>query len=363
MIKKLLTLICITLAIGVIYAPISVKAQPLNKATAYTIHQPESLIYNKIKFDTISYDKAPEALTKDLDLYKANKGFLYYLDKNSSNLYVAVMAGEKPTTGYGIKVNSVEDVEGQANILIEETNPNKDDFLPQLITYPYTIIKAQLPAYSISVKNSSGEVYNYLSSKAASNILGASWTSGILKNIYTENNFIFLELQDTNEESQLFYVENSTEWKTKTQNLKLNSNVSIRFALGTPKKYKEKSAFPLSEVNLPVDKNSLTDKNWEDLKAYSSILPDKQWTISFKQVLKEEDVNSSTIYAADSTGNIVPTAISLSEDRKSIKVIPYKPYKLGEEYYLFITKNLNNTNSLLNGFRMNFQIADSVLVK
>lgn len=363
MIKKLLTSICITLATGTIYMPVSVKAQSLNNGTAYTIQQPEAFIYNKIKFDTLSYDQAPEALTKELDLYKANKGFVYYFDKNSSNLYVAVMAGEKPTTGYGIKVNSVEDVEGQGNILIEETTPDKDAILPQLISYPYTIIKAQLPAYSISVKNSSGEVYDYLSGNAASDIVGVSWTSGILTNIYTDNNFIFLELQDTNEESQLFYVNYTTEWKTKTQNLKLNSKVNIKFALGTPEKYKEKAAFPLSEVNLPVDKNTLTDKNWEDLKAYSNILPDKQWTISFKQALKEDYVNSSTIYVADSTGNIVPTAVSLSEDRKSIKVIPYKAYKLGENYYLFISKNFNNGNSLSKGFRMNFQISDSVLVK
>lgn len=360
MIKKILTPICIALAVGVTYTPISVKAQIPPKSAAYNS---ETLIYNKLKFDIISYDKAPDALTKEIDLCKTNKDFLYYKDKNSSDLYVAVMAGEKPTGGYGIKVNFVEDVEGRANILVEETSPDKNAILPQLVTYPYTIIKAQLPAFSISVKNSSGEVYNYLGSNGTSDIVGASWILGNLKNIYKANDFIFLEIQDTAEESQLFYVNNTNEWKNKITNLKLNSTVSVQFALGTPQKYNEKSAFPLSEINLPVDKNSLTDKNWNDLKAYSNILPDKQWTVSFKQGLKAEVVNSSNIYIVDSDGNKIPTATSLSEDKKSIKLFPYKPYKLGERYYLFITKDLYNTKSSLKGFRMNFQITDSLPMK
>lgn len=364
MLKNFLTPICIALAVGVTYTPLSVKAQTLPQSTTYTSQQSEAFVYNKLKLDIISYDKAPDALTKEIDLCKTNKGFLYYKDKNSSDLYVAVMAGEKSTTGYGIKVNSVEDVEGRANILVEETAPDKDSILPQLITYPYTIVKAQLPAFNISVKNSSGEAYNYLGSNGtASNIVGASWILGNLKNIYTTNDFIFLEIQDTTEESELYYAPNTNNWKNKIKNLKLNSTVSVQYALGTPQKYNEKSAFPLSEINLPLDKSSLTDKNWSDLKAYSNILPDKQWTISFKRVIKEDAVNSSNIYIVDSEGNKIPTAACLSEDKKSIKLFPYKPYKLGEKYYLFIMKDLYNTNYSLNGFRMNFQVTDSVSVE
>lgn len=368
MLKKVVTSICITLAVGVMYMPISVRAQALPKATAYAMQQSESFVYNKLKFDTISYDNAPKALTKEIDLYKDNKGFLYYIDKNSSDLYVAVMAGEKPTGGYGIKVNSVEDVEGRANILLEETIPDKDAILPQMVTYPYAIIKAQLPAFKISVKNSSGEVYSYLGSNGSdSDIVGASWTSGILKNIYTENNsknnFIFIEIEDTFGKYQLFYASNTDEWKHKINNLKLDSTLSLQYALGTPEKYNEKSAFPLSQINLPVDKNLFTDKNFEELESYSDVSQDKKWTLTFKQEIKKENVNSSKIYVVDGDGTIIPTALSLSEDKKSVQVIPYKPYKLGKKYYLFVIKNLNGTNSSFKGYRMNFQITDSVPVK
>jgi hypothetical protein len=364
MIRKKLMPVCIILAVGLICVPTLVKGESSVQSVNYTTQQPE--VCNKMKFDVVSYNSAPEALTKEIDSYKGTEGFLYYLDSSSNNLYVVVMRGEKPTGGYDIKVNSVEDVDGKAKILVEETNTDKNALVNQMVTYPYTIIKTQASSSSISVKNSSGKVYDLLEIKkdTGNTIVGSSFILSKLKNIYTENNFIFLEIQDTNKESQLFYVNNNDEWKNKIKNLKLNSNVSVQYALGTPEKYNEKAAFPLSEINLPIDTNSLKDKNWEDLKAYSNVLPNKQWTISFKQELKRENVNSSNVYVVDSNGNIIPTALRLLEDNKSITISPYKPYELGQNYYMFITNKINDTNnSSFKGFRMNFQITDSFPIK
>lgn len=51
------------------------------------------------------------------------------------------MRGQKPTGGYGIKVNAVKDAQGRTNVFVEEINPNKDAILPQVVIYPHTIIK------------------------------------------------------------------------------------------------------------------------------------------------------------------------------------------------------------------------------
>lgn len=364
MIRKKLIPICIVLAVGAICIPISAKGAGVIQGTNYVSQQPE--VYDKVKFEVITYNNAPEALIKSIDTYKDTEGFVYYLDSTSNNLYVAVMAGEKPTGGYGIKVDSVKDADGKANILVEETKPDKNAIVNQMVTYPYTIIKTQLSSPSISVKNSSGKVYDLLGDKKddGNPIIGSSFVLGQLKNIYTTNDFIFLEIQNENNESEFFYVNNNDEWKNKIKDLKLNSNLSIQYALGTPQKYNEKSAFPLSKINLPVDINSLKDKNWQDLKNYSNVSANKQWTICFNQQLKEENVNDSNVYVTDSNGNIIPTAVRLLEGKKSISILPYKPYELGQNYYIFITNKINGTdNSSFKGFRMNFQIMDSFTIK
>ncbi|AKA67951.1 protease complex subunit PrcB family protein [Clostridium scatologenes] len=364
MIRKKLISICIALAVCAVSMPISAKGAGIISNTNYVSQQPK--IYDNIKFEVITYNSAPEALIKAIDTYKDTEGFVYYLDSTSNNLYVAIMLGEKPTGGYNIKVDSVKDADGKANILVKEAGPDKNELLNQMVTYPYTIIKTQVSSPNISVKNSSGKVYDLLSDKKDDGnlIIGSSFVLGQLKDIYTTNDFIFLEIQNGNNESELFYVNNNDEWKNKLKNLKLNSNVSVQYALGTPQKYDEKSAFPLSKINLPVDINCLKDKNWQDLKSYSNVISNKQWKVYFNQQLKEESVNDSNVYVTDSNGNIIPTAVHLLEDKKSISITPYKPYELGQNYYIFITNKVNGTdNSVLKGFRMNFQIMDSFIIK
>lgn len=367
MFKKLLIPMCFALTVGAVYMPASVKAQEVGqvqKTTTANINKPEPIIYNKIDFETVSYDNAPKALTNGIDSRKYSEGFLYYLDSSTNYLYVAVMRGQKPTGGYDIKVDAVEDVEGRANIIVKETDPGKGAILPQIVTYPYTIIKVKLPDFSISVKNSSGKVYDYLG-EWKSNIIGASWAIGNLENIYTDKDYIFIKVKYENGDTELFYVKNDDEGKNQIKSLKIGSIVSIRYALGTPEKYNGEGAFPLIEVKKPVDKGIFTDKGWEDLnsKDYLDILRDKQWTIKFKNQLNEQNLNSSNIYVVDNSGNVIPTALSLQDDKKSVKVIPYKPYKLGQKYYLFISNKLDNDTSSLKGYRMGFQISDSIRIK
>lgn len=364
MIRKKLIPICIALAVCAVSMPISVKGAGIITDTNYVSQQPQ--IYDNIKFQVITDNSAPEALTKAIDTYKGNEGFVYYLDSTSNNLYVAVMSGEKPTGGYSIKVDSVKDADGKANILVKETKPDKNALVNQMVTYPYTIIKTQVSSPNVSVKNSSGKVYDLLSDKKdyGNLIIGSSFVLGQLKNMYTTNDFIFLEIQNENNESELFYVNNNDEWKNKLKNFKLNSNISVQYVLGTPQKYNEKSAFPLSKINLPVDINCLKDKNWQDLKSYSNVLANKQWKICFNQQLKEESVNDSNVYVTDSNGNIIPTVVSLLEDKKSISITPNKPYELGQNYYIFITNKISGTdNSSFKGFRMKFQVMDSFTIK
>jgi hypothetical protein len=71
----------------------------------------------------------------------------YYVFNNEkygikdSNVYVMISLGQRNTTGYGIKVISVEDIEGISKITIQETKPAPDMMLGQVVTYPYIILR------------------------------------------------------------------------------------------------------------------------------------------------------------------------------------------------------------------------------
>jgi hypothetical protein len=360
--KKFLISMCITLAVGLIYTPLKAKAQVVSKSTDHISADNKSIAYNKVNFNVISQDNAPETLIKKIELYKDKEGFVSYSDSSSGKSYIAIMRGEKPTTGYGITVNSIDDSEGSINILIQETDPNESTVSPQIITYPYIIIETSSPLPSVNVKNSNNKNYSYYDiQKNLTPIIGVSWTSGNLKNIYKEDSFIFLEVENTNGISQFFYVNDNEDGENKIKNLNLNTSITVKYALGTPQKYKDNSSFPLTEIILPIDKSSFTDANWEDLEPCKNVDNNRQWLLSYDKELMNENINSSNIYVSDKNGFIIPTEASLTEDKKSIKIVPSKPYNLGENYYLFITKNVtSNIKPSVKGFRLKFQISNEI---
>lgn len=61
-------------------------------------------------------------------------------DVQQSN-FVILNMGEKPTGGYAITVDSVEETENSITIKVKEINPEPGAMLLQSITYPYTVVK------------------------------------------------------------------------------------------------------------------------------------------------------------------------------------------------------------------------------
>jgi len=54
-------------------------------------------------------------------------------------MVVLVNAGEKPTSGYSAKINSIVMQETKIVVLYSETAPEKGAITAQVITYPYSI--------------------------------------------------------------------------------------------------------------------------------------------------------------------------------------------------------------------------------
>lgn len=68
------------------------------------------------------------------------KGKISATDVQKSN-FVILNMGQKPTGGYGITVDSVEETDKEIIIKIKELKPEPGAMLMQVITYPYTVVK------------------------------------------------------------------------------------------------------------------------------------------------------------------------------------------------------------------------------
>lgn len=68
------------------------------------------------------------------------KGKISATDVQKSN-FVILNMGQKPTGGYGITVDSVEETDKEIVVKIKELKPEPGAMLMQVITYPYTVVK------------------------------------------------------------------------------------------------------------------------------------------------------------------------------------------------------------------------------
>lgn len=129
----------------------------------------QGITYNKINFQVVD-SNIPEKIQNMITNLKTNKGFIQYYDESTGYRYIAIMRGQMPTGGYSIVVKSVEDIEGRTNVVIKEIDPAPGTLVPQMVTYPTIIIKAQGITDNVTLQNLSGVKYAELAPKSDSKI-------------------------------------------------------------------------------------------------------------------------------------------------------------------------------------------------
>ena len=97
----------------------------------------------------------------EINQLKKDRGYITYAN-NDGGYYVIIFRGEKPTTGYDITVQSVQDNEGNTNITIQEINPVQGTIQGEAITYPTTAIEIKNIADNFFVTNVKGEEFQKL---------------------------------------------------------------------------------------------------------------------------------------------------------------------------------------------------------
>lgn len=102
---------------------------------------------------------------------------------------------------------------------------------------------------------------------------------------------------------------------------------------------------------------------YEELPELKDIFVDETITIPFDEPLHSSTIIVENIYVKDSNNVKFPIVRSLSEDRKTLIIKPWKTeYKRGETYTLYITKNIRYSSGsrIKNGLKMRFTIAKTM---
>ncbi|MCQ1528180.1 S-layer homology domain-containing protein [Lutispora saccharofermentans] len=96
-----------------------------------------------IDFTDVSYSKLPASIQRYIDTSRATKGYKAY--KYNDAIYLAAFMGRKNTGGYSIEIEDIQRYKLNGKYIVEavvkETEPDKDSFVTQALTYPYTVVK------------------------------------------------------------------------------------------------------------------------------------------------------------------------------------------------------------------------------
>lgn len=301
-----------------------------------------------VNFEALDRSAAPNELNKLIDAKKEKQGFLYYEDKYSGYVYVAILRGEKNTLGYEVYVKSVTNINGATDIQIIEINPAKESV--KAINYPYTIIRSKGITTNIIVKNSNGEYKNLMDKPP---VIGTGCIIGTFKKAVYDNKYLYIVIEDSRRNKNAYYTTySSSEWQ-KLSKLKAGDEVYIKYTLGTPVTYDNLNALPYNEivllnentddnVNIDIDIGILEifDLNWVSLNPYNNVDINKVWTIKFNKRVNINNIDKDGIYIRDISGNKIPVEILPGIDEYSIRVKAAKNYSYGQTYYLFISSDL-----------------------
>jgi len=104
-----------------------------------------------------------------------------------------------------------------------------------------------------------------------------------------------------------------------------------------------------------IDEDSYTE--WTSNQ--TTVPANKVWHISFNKLINQNYVTNHHFYVLGEDGVLVPTILSVSIDQKAVLIEPVEPYKLSENYTLYIKKGVKSLDGLelLKSIKMDFNIS------
>lgn len=101
----------------------------------------QGITVNEIKYEVIDINALSEQMVSSIEILRQSRGYEIWEQEDGSFL-ILISAGEKPSGGYAIEVDYIEDNEGKTVISVRETEPGPNDAVTLAITYPIVLVKA-----------------------------------------------------------------------------------------------------------------------------------------------------------------------------------------------------------------------------
>lgn len=163
-------------AFGVTYKPV-IKTTAVKKSISNPINK-------SVKYEVLTNLKSlkPDVISKIQTITKS-RGFFYMDNKGSNDFIFRIAAGKKPNAGYGIKIKSVNYTDGKMKIVVEETLPKSGMVYAEQLVYPTVTFKAPLVSEVVEVKNTKGQSFKFIMSKAGNVIKDTNKESIFINNI------------------------------------------------------------------------------------------------------------------------------------------------------------------------------------
>lgn len=143
---------------GTSYVPLRFLAEALGKELVWDADQQKVDLYSveHLPFETIKLNRSPEDIQAWVERSKDIK--LVQTMAMNDDTYILVTRGEKSTGGFDVKVQSVNKYTDRMTVVVEVTDPPKGAFVPEVVTYPYTLIRIQgdVPA-TLTVQDTNGQ--------------------------------------------------------------------------------------------------------------------------------------------------------------------------------------------------------------
>ncbi len=182
------------------------------KVSEREITEPEQQMpAEKPRKDTLEYeviedlDTLPKKIAETLEDLKRQRGYFVFNPKDygtGNDLYVLISAGEKPTGGYSISVESLILQNNTLKVVVKEQEPAAEDGVIQVITYPLVVIKMYDLIEGIYVTDEDNKEFKEITTQ---NLPSVSKSRGVYIG-QVDNNFIEIEVSG---EAKVFMLPDS----------------------------------------------------------------------------------------------------------------------------------------------------------
>ena len=140
--RKIASLLMVT---ALLFALTGCGTAPVEPDPPDSLEPPDEPANEQISFEYEVIEgvgELPRDIQSVIPLLKEQRGYYVFSSPEydtDENIYIVVFAGEKPTGGYDLKIESLQMENDTLQVVVEETEPESSDHVIQVLTYPMSI--------------------------------------------------------------------------------------------------------------------------------------------------------------------------------------------------------------------------------